>query len=183
MTGGWKRRELGALLAGAGLAVGLGETVHASEPHEGEGLTSAAEAIHQEIYFGGSRAWLYSLLLDAKAFDAVVKLGRAYKSGRLPNVPTAISAEEGGAFALFGGFIRGRNIELVKDTRIVQAWREESWNKGAFSLVRFAFEDRGAGCRIVFDHTGFPKGAGGHLSSGWYADYWGPMRAYLAAPG
>ncbi|HJW42438.1 MAG TPA: SRPBCC domain-containing protein, partial [Rhizomicrobium sp.] len=125
---------------------------------------------------------VYGVFLDAKAFDGVVKIGHAYKSGTLPNVPTTIGAEEGSAFALFGGFIRGRNIELVPSTRIVQAWREESWGKGAYSLARFAFEDRGAGCRIVFDHTGFPKGAGGHLSSGWYADYWDPMRVFLAAP-
>ncbi|HJW41642.1 MAG TPA: SRPBCC domain-containing protein [Rhizomicrobium sp.] len=183
MADEWRRREFGALLAGAGLAAGLGKTARASEPHENEGLTSSAEAIHQEIDFDVPRARVYGVLLDAKAFYGVVKLGRAYKSNALPDIPASIDPTEGGAFALFGGFIQGRNVELVPGKRIVQAWREESWDKGAYSLVRFAFEDRSAGCRIVFDHTGFPKGAGGHLSSGWYADYWDPMRAYLAVPG
>jgi activator of HSP90 ATPase len=176
MGDGVRRRDIPALLAGVTLAA---HAARAAEPHQDEGLTATAEAIHQDIDFAASRARVYALMLDTKAFDAVIRLGRAARSGQLPNMPTVIAAEEGGAFLLFGGYIRGRHIELVPDTRIVQAWREESWPKGAFSLVRFAFVDAGVGCRIVLDQSGFPQGAGHGLSSGWYADYWDPMRRYL----
>jgi uncharacterized protein YndB with AHSA1/START domain len=143
------------------------------------GLSHDADAIHQEIAFKASRQRVYAALTNADQFDAVAKLGAAARSGKLPSAPAAIAAEAGGAFSIFGGYIVGRTLEAVAGTRLVQAWREVTWEPGAFSLVRFVFSDEGAGCRIVFDHTGFPKGAGAHLAIGWYDDYWDPLAKYL----
>jgi predicted TIM-barrel fold metal-dependent hydrolase len=36
-----------------------------------------------------------------------------------------------------------------------------------------------SGTRIVFDHTGFPKGQAQHLAEGWKANYWEPLEKYL----
>ena len=103
------------------------------------------------------------------------------KSGMLPgaNKPTEISREEGGAFAIFGGYITGRQIELVPAVRIVQAWRVGSWEPGVYSIVKFELTEQGGGTKIVFDHTGFPKGDGEHLASGWKAHYWEPLQEFL----
>jgi hypothetical protein len=35
------------------------------------------------------------------------------------------------------------------------------------------------GTLITFDHTGFPATERDHLASGWYANYWEPMKKYL----
>jgi activator of HSP90 ATPase len=86
----------------------------------------------------------------------------------------------GGAFSLFGGIILGRHVELVPNTRIVQAWRVSYWNPGAYSIARFELVEQGAGTKIVFDHTGFPKGDAEHLASGWKAHYWEPLAKFLA---
>lgn len=172
------RRDIPALLAGMAMAAG-GAARAASEPHQDEGLSFTAEAIHQEIAFGASAARIYATLLDAKQFDTVTRLGEAFKSGRLGKTPTAIDPVEGGAFELFGGYIGGRTLELVPDKRIAQAWREKSWPDGVFSLVTFAFSSQGAPTKLTLDHTGFPNGAGHHLSIGWYGDYWEPLRKYL----
>ena len=94
--------------------------------------------------------------------------------------PTVISPEVGGAFSLFGGIILGRHVELVPDTRIVQAWRVAYWAPGIYSIARFELVEQGAGTKIVFDHTGFPKGDAEHLSSGWKAHYWEPLAKFLA---
>jgi Activator of Hsp90 ATPase homolog 1-like protein len=67
----------------------------------------------------------------------------------------------------------------VAGTRLVQAWREAPWDAGAYSLASFELRDEGAGTRLIFDHTGFPRGAGNHLSIGWYDNYWLPMGRYL----
>jgi activator of HSP90 ATPase len=80
---------------------------------------------------------------------------------------------------LFGDYIVGRSIELVPNALIVQAWREKTWPEGVYSIVRFALMDAGTGTKLSFDHTGFPKGAGHHLSIGWYENYWQPLRRYL----
>lgn len=173
-----RRRDVAVLLGGLGVA-GIGAARAGTEPHRDEGLMATAEAIHQEIDFAASAAKIYGTLLDAKAFDAVTALGRAAKTGQLAAVPAKISPDAGGAFALFGGYIVGRHVELVPDTRIVQAWREQSWPGGAYSLATFALRDQPGGARLTFDQTGFPCGAGAGVAPGWYADYWDPLRKYL----
>lgn len=149
----------------------------------GEEVSHAAEAIHQEIVVQASRRRVYEALTDARQFDKIVEFSGVIKSGMLPkedNKPTEIRNEEGGAFALFGGYITGRNVELVPSVRIVQAWRVGSWPVGIYSIARFEFVDQGSASLIVFDHTGFPKGLGEHLASGWNEHYWEPLRKLLA---
>ncbi len=98
----------------------------------------------------------------------------------LPDKPAEISSEAGGAFALYGGYITGRQVELVPNVRIVQAWRAGSWPPGAYSIVRFELVEQGPGSKIVFDHTGFPKGEAESLASGWRVHYWEPLAKVLA---
>jgi len=73
----------------------------------------------------------------------------------------------------------GRNIELVPNRRIVQAWRPRNWPDGVYSIVRFELKKAGAGTRLVLDQTGIPPGHRGHLNTGWRARYWRPLREYL----
>jgi hypothetical protein len=40
--------------------------------------------------------------------------------------------------------------------------------------------EQGSGTKIVFDHTGFPKGKAEDLASGWKAHYWEPLAKLLA---
>jgi len=91
--------------------------------------------------------------------------------------PAEISREVGGGFALFGGYITGRHIELGPNERIEQAWRTGGWPPGVYSIAKFELVEQGAGSTIVFDHTGFPKA--GALASGWNAHYWEPLQKFL----
>jgi activator of HSP90 ATPase len=95
--------------------------------------------------------------------------------------PAEISGEVGGPFALFGGYITGRHLELVPNQRIVQAWRTQSWEPGDYSIARFDFVEQASGTKIVFDHKGFPLGQAEHLAAGWKANYWEPLEKYLSA--
>ena len=174
-----RRRDIPALLAG--IVVAGADAAHAApDPHQDEGLSFKSEALHQEIAFAAKRSRVYSALTDAKQFDAVTKLSDAAKSMRLNSTPTQIDPVPGGSFILFGDYILGRTIELMHDTRIVQAWREKTWPSGAYSIVTFALSDDGSGTKLTFDHTSFPEGAGHHLSIGWYENYWEPLKKYLA---
>jgi activator of HSP90 ATPase len=98
----------------------------------------------------------------------------------LPDKPAEISREAGGAFALYGGFITGRHIELVPDVRVVQAWRAGDWPPGVYSIASFELVKQGSGSKIVFDHTGFPKGKAESLALGWKTHYWEPLAKVLA---
>ena len=84
----------------------------------------------------------------------------------------------GGAFSLFDDHIVGKNVELVPNQRIVQAWRAANWPDGASSTATFVLEARGSGTRLVFDHTGFPEGLRDHLAEGWENHYWEPLKKY-----
>ena len=144
------------------------------------GLADSAQAIHQEIIFTASCAQVYAALTETARFNAVTLLSDGKELLAAPGArPTQISPEVGGSFALFGGYITGRNLEMLPGQLLVQAWRTGSWAPGEYSVARFALTGSGAGCRLVLDHRGFPDGAGAHLARGWYEHYWEPMRQLL----
>jgi activator of HSP90 ATPase len=169
------------MMAGAAAAFG-GLTLGAAHARAAEeGISHSAEAIHQEPVFQASRKHVYQALTDAKQFDQVAHLSAAMRAMATGTKPTEISGEVGGPFSLFGGYIAGRQLELVPDERIVQAWRALSWKPGEYSIVRFELVEQGSGTKIVFDHRGFPEGQGQHLADGWTANYWEPLEKYLSA--
>ena len=137
----------------------------AERPSASDSLKSIT--IHQEVDFAASPNRLYETLLDTKQFSAF--------SGR----PTEINPEVGGAFSLFGGHIIGRNLELIPNQRVVQAWRVVTWPKGVYSIARFELKAQGSGTRLVFDHIGFPEGLHDHLADGWDSNYWALLKKYL----
>jgi activator of HSP90 ATPase len=167
-------------LAGTSLAFATVVDVSAGSV---EVISHTAEAIHQEVVFKATPERVYKALIDTKQFDRIVELSGVMKAGTLPpgaNKPTQISREVGGAFMLFGGYITGRHLELVPSQRIVQAWRVGAWPTGVYSIAKFQLLPQGSATKIVFDHTGFPKGDAEHLASGWNEHYWQPLAEFLA---
>ncbi|MGD0267795.1 MAG: SRPBCC family protein [Candidatus Sulfotelmatobacter sp.] len=163
-------------IAFGGLAVGSTKSWARAEDE----ISRTAESIHQEAVFKASPNRVYEALTDAKQFDKIVELSGVMQAMHVPDKPSEISRDAGGAFALFGGYITGRHVELVPNQRIVQAWRAGAWPSGIYSIAKFDLVEQGSGTRIVFDHTGFPKGEAESLASGWKAHYWEPMQKLLA---
>ena len=126
--------------------------------------TSTRTSLHDEITLKTSPQRIYELLLSSKQFSTL--------TGR----PAEIDPRAGGAFSTFGKLIEGRNIELVPNQRIVQAWRPAAWEPGLYSIVRFELKPRNSETAIVLDHTGFPEGDYAHLEWGWNAHYWQPLK-------
>jgi uncharacterized protein YndB with AHSA1/START domain len=171
-------------IAGVSLAFAIGPAT-ASDDTSADGVSHTADAIHQEIVFQAAPERVYAALTDAKQFDKIIDLTGIRQAGALPpeaNKPTQITAAAGGEFTLFGGYITGRQIELVPNVRVVQAWRAANWDPGVYSIVKFELVKQGAATKIVFDHTGFPKGAGKGLAAGWHKHYWEPLTKFLALP-
>jgi activator of HSP90 ATPase len=123
--------------------------------------------IHQEIEFNATPQQLYEALLESRQFT------------EFSGTPAEINREVGGAFSLFKGHIVGRNLELVSNERIVQAWRVVTWPEGAYSIVRFDLKPQGSGTHLVFDHIGFPEGLHDHLAAGWEENYWSLLKKYF----
>jgi activator of HSP90 ATPase len=169
------------MVIGTAFALGaltLSSTVVGAESEE---ISHSAESIHQERVFKANPKRIYEALTNTGQFDKVTRLGAAMQSGvALGNAPTNISSQVGGGFTIFGGHIVGRHIELAANERIVQAWRVVSWEAGLFSIARFELVEQGSGTRLIFDHTGFPKGQAEHLAVGWKGNYWEPLEKFLA---
>lgn len=124
-------------------------------------------AIKQTLTFDARPERLYETLLTAEEFS------------KATGAPAEIARNEGGAFSCFGGQITGRHIELVPNTRIVQAWRAGPWGEGVYSIVRFDISKSGASTTVEMEHSGFPDGGDEHLEAGWHKMYWEPLKAYL----
>jgi activator of HSP90 ATPase len=174
------RREAIGYLTSIGSGLAVARTVGAADiataaPAE---LSHHASAIHQEIFFNASPKRIYDALTTPAQFDAIVHFISDIK---LADKASQISPDAGGAFLLFGGYIMGRQIELVPNTRLVQAWRTASWGSGLYSVVTFELIDHGKGTQLIFDQKGFPESEGEHLNQGWHSHYWEPLDKYLSA--
>jgi activator of HSP90 ATPase len=169
----WLRQS--SIVAGS-FAIYSSRAVAASD----NGISRTAESIHQEVLFNAAPNRVYDALTDASQFQRVQSFSASMKSVDVSPHPVVISREAGGAFSLFGDYIIGRQIELVTNRRIVQAWRVAAWSPGIFSVARFELEEQGPSTKLVFDHIGFPAGTAEHLAAGWRGNYWEPLERFLA---
>ena len=164
------------VLTGMAAAVGSLATVPAVLGRPQQSMTEAPSTgaeglltyLHQDIETKGNPQRVYDALLDSKQFAA------------FSGAPAEINREAGGAFSLFGGLVVGRNVELVPNQRIVQAWRPAHWDAGVYSIVKCELKELGAQTRVVLDHTGFPEGSFRHLNAGWHEHYWEPLKKFLS---
>ena len=135
-----------------------------------------SNSIRQEVNVKASPKRVYDTLLDAKRFS------------EFTGAPAEIDPKSGGAFSCFGGVITGRNIELLPNQRIVQAWRVAMWPEGLYSIAKFELQPQGSQTRLVMDHVGFPEEMRAHLNGeeadgAWHRRYWEPLKKYLAERG
>jgi activator of HSP90 ATPase len=111
---------------------------------------------------------VYAALIDEK------------KHAKFSGEPATISRKVGGAFACYGGYVSGINVDLVPSKRIVQAWRSKAWPAGTFSIASFAFSRQAGGkTKLAFTHVGVPAFDFKDINQGWRTFYWNPIKAYL----
>ena len=155
---------IGAL---AGASRTWGENQEKMTEAQSTGAEGLLTYLHQEVNIKASPQRIYEALLDSKQFAAFT------------GMPAQIDAKAGAIVSMFGGLIVGRNIELVPNQRVVQAWRPANWDPGVYSIVKFELKEQGSQTKVVLDHTGFPEGSFRHLDSGWFERYWEPLKKYL----
>jgi uncharacterized protein YndB with AHSA1/START domain len=131
-------------------------------------------SIHQESIIQATPQQVFDVLTDGAKFAAAT------------GQPASISDQPGEAFALFGGRIEGRQVELVPGERVVQAWRfggdhPETWDAGVYSLVRFTLMREGGATRFIIDHGGIPSPWEEHIEGGYPAFYHDPLARYFAS--
>ncbi|MBL4646473.1 MAG: SRPBCC domain-containing protein [Rhizobiales bacterium] len=124
-------------------------------------------SIHQEVFLNASPQEVYQSFMDDARHSAFTQMA------------STISTEPGGMVSMHDGQIVGRNIELEKDRKIVQAWRVAGWEDGVYTLLKIVLSAHDGGTKIVLDQTGCPEGMSEHLASGWHQRYWEPLKAHF----
>ena len=93
-----------------------------------------------------------------------------------------VSRKVGGVFSAWDGFIRGRNLQIVRDRLIVQAWRGSDMKKtDPDTILVLRFDKSKKGARVTMFHTNVPASQLKELKGGWYDFYWKPWKQYLQA--
>lgn len=135
-------------------------------------------SIQQQATIPVSPAQVYAILADAEALSALS--GTSGQAGRLP----------GEEFSAFDGHVTGRQIDLVPDQRVVQAWRFPVWEPGQYTIVRFTMEAEAGGTRLTIDQDGEPEEADAlgchqtwhdHLDANWPTFYLAPLTKHFGA--
>ncbi len=125
--------------------------------------------IQQTVFFKASPAEVYDALLDPK------------KHAAFTGSPATTSAKKGAAFIAWGGYITGKNLELVKGKKIVQEWKTTEWPEGyPPSRLEFKLSAAKGGTKLQMLHSNVPAEQVADYSSGWKTSYWDPLTAYLA---
>ena len=90
------------------------------------------------------------------------------------------SAEVGGSFDAWDGYISGTNLELGPGLRVVQAWRTQQFEEEHDdSRIEVTFEDApGGGSLVTIRHSGIPEGQPDY-GQGWVEHYLEPMKRHF----
>lgn len=93
-----------------------------------------------------------------------------------------VSDKVGANFTAWDGYIRGKNIELVKGRRIVQSWRTSEFSDAEpDSTVTVTLAPAKGGAEVTLEHSNVPDDHRSYEDGGWEDNYFKPMKAYFSA--
>ena len=125
-------------------------------------------AIEQSVRFNASPAQLFEMYLDSKKHSAAT--GGAARMSRKP----------GGKFTAWDAQLGGRNLLIVKNRMIVQAWRSTHWKASdTDSILILRFSKAPGGAQVDLTHVNVPEHDHAGVTKGWPKYYWEPWKKYL----
>ena len=124
--------------------------------------------IRQSVTLPASPCTLFETFLDSKLHTAMT------------GTPAKTSAKPGARWSAFGGAIWGRNLLILPERLIVQAWRSRHFKKSdPDSILVLAFSGRANSTRIDLVHVNVPAQDHQGVREGWPKFYWKPWKGYL----
>ena len=98
---------------------------------------------------------------------------------KMTGSPATASAEVGGTFVAWDGYITGSNVALDPGKRIVQAWRTRDFAaEEPDSEIEVLLAPTEGGTQLTLHHAKLPP-HGAQYETGWPEHYFEPMRAYF----
>ncbi len=125
--------------------------------------------ITQKVLFKNTNTKeLYDLYMDAE------------KHSRIIGDTVKITDKEGTSFKAYNTYITGKNLQLIKDTLIVQSWRADDWDDEAIdSTFIIKLESKGKDVVLKMTHANVPEKQAQGLKKGWNDFYWKPWKDHL----
>jgi len=125
--------------------------------------------IEQTVFFKAPPNEVYDALLDAE------------KHSKFTGSPATTNSTVGAEFTAWDGYITGKNLELVKNKKIVQEWMTTEWPEGyPASTLKLTLTAKKGGTELTLVHSNVPAEQVAEYTSGWKESYWDPLKAYLA---
>lgn len=118
-------------------------------------------------------------MIKASPHDIFEALMDSKKHSQFTGDSAQINREVGGAFSAFGGYATGKNLEIIKDEKIVQAWRASDWPKDVYSTITFLLKPGANGTKLMFSQKGIPTDQAADVSDGRKTYYWQPLKEML----
>ena len=126
------------------------------------------KVIQQTVTFPASPEQLFEIYIDSKKHSAAT------------GAKATVSRKAGGKFTAFDGMLSGKNLVVIPNRMIVQAWRGAHWKKTDLdSILILRFSKTKAGGRVDLVHVNVPDHDHAGVTKGWPKFYWKPWRAYL----
>ncbi len=123
--------------------------------------------IRQTVTIDAAPKEIYQALMDSRKHSAFT------------GEKASISRRVGGKFTAYGDYIEGKNLELVPNKKIVQAWRGSDWPEGHYSRTTIALKAVKGATRLMFTQSGVPDEQYKSISQGWKDFYWKPLAKYF----
>jgi activator of HSP90 ATPase len=130
----------------------------------------ASKEIRHVVRIAASPDAIYRVLMNSHAHSAFT------------GARAKIDPKVGGRFTAWGSHLEGINVELIKNKRIVQAWRATDWPDGHYSIATFELKPAKNATTIVFMQSGIPTKNAKSIDEGWKTHYWQPLKLYFAKP-
>jgi len=125
------------------------------------------KSIKLKEYFNASAEVLYEAWLDSKIHT------------KMTGAKAVCSSKVNGSFTAWDGYISGKNLSLVPNKKIVQAWRTTDFSENDDnSELTLEFEQESGGCFLVLTHKNIPDNQPDY-KKGWVNYYFSPMKKFF----
>jgi uncharacterized protein YndB with AHSA1/START domain len=125
--------------------------------------------IHQHLHIKASPKEIYDAIVDPD------------KHAAFTGAPATMDPKVGGDYSAHGGYITGKNLELVPGKKIVQSWnaQEDNWPADYFSKITYDLKEENGGTTLNFTHEGVPEENVESITDGWITYYWEPLKEMM----
>lgn len=115
--------------------------------------------------------------INAEPSDVYSALTNPYTIGLWSGYPAIMSEEPGSEFSLWEGDITGRNLEFIKDRKVVQEWY--FGDQAEKSIVTINIQPDREDSQVTVEHTNIPDADFDDIAEGWREYYIGAIMVFF----